>query len=172
MARSRRRAFWIGVELTLGLLLAVGLALALGALRVSRAEVDKAPGDELARQVTIFGIVSTPGADTIDANLVSIKPQLERLLPRHGFKLLDAQTKRIRTGESVACELKNDYRAEAFLVRPVDEEGRVQLRCELFRKTTPQFSTVVRTPINQLFFYEQALPDQSRLLIGVGVRTR
>ena len=35
-------------------------------------------------------------------------------------------------GESVDCDLGNGYTAETSLVQPVDENGKVQLRCELF----------------------------------------
>ena len=54
-----------------------------------------------ARQVTVFGIIATPGSKTADSNLASIKTQLDKLLPKHGFRLLDAQSKRIVAGEIV-----------------------------------------------------------------------
>ena len=56
------------------------------------------------------------------------------------------------------------------LVQTVDENGKVQLRCELFHDKNRQFSTLVKTPLNQLFFCQQALQDGSQLLIGVGAR--
>ena len=56
------------------------------------------------------------------------------------------------------------------LVQPVDENGKVQIRCELFQDQDRQFSTLVKTPPNQLFFCQQALQDGSQLLIGVGAR--
>jgi hypothetical protein len=170
VAKSRRRVLWIGIEITLAALAIAGLALGLGGLRVSRAEVDRAPTKEVARQVTVFAIIATPASKAVDSNLTSIKSQLESLVPQHGFKLLDAQSKRIEAGESVACESNNGYRAETFLVRPMDEHGKVELRCELLLNQVRQFSTLVRVPLYQLFFYERALPDHSRLLIGVGAR--
>ena len=129
----------------------------------------KAADDE-ARQVTVFGVIATPGSKTADTNLATIKTQLDKLLPKHGFKLLDAQSKRIVAGESVTCDLRNGYTVVTSLVQPVDENGKVQIRCELFRDQDRQFSTVVKTPPNQLFFCQRALQDGSQLLIGVGAR--
>jgi len=146
-----------------------GLALGLGGLRVSRAEVNQDAGD-VARQVTVVGIIATPGSNTIDSRLTTIKSQLDKLRPKHGFKLLDAQSKRLETGESVACDLKNGYTSETVLVRPLDDGGKVELRCELQHDDTRLFSTLVKTPLNQLFFYERELEDGSQLLIGVGAR--
>jgi hypothetical protein len=146
-----------------------GLALGLGGLRVSRAELNQDAGD-VARQVTVIGIIATPGSSTIDSRLATIKSQLDKLKPKHGFKLLDAQSKRIEAGESVACDLKNGYTSETVLVRPLDDGGKVELRCELRHDNTRLFSTLVKTPLNQLFFCERELEDGSQLLIGVGVR--
>ena len=123
-----------------------------------------------ARQVTVFGVIATPGSKTLDTNLATIKTQLDKLLPKHGFKLLDVQSKPIVAGESVTCDLRNSYTLVASLVQPVDENGKVQIRCELCRGQERQFSTLVKTPPNQLFFCQRALQDGSQLLIGVGVR--
>ncbi len=71
-----------------------------------------------------------------DSNLTSIKTQLDKLLPNHGFRLLDAQSKRILAGESMTCKLTGDYTVRASLVQTVDENGKVQLRCELFQVKT------------------------------------
>lgn len=168
MAKSRRRVAWFGFPLTL-VLLAAG-ALALGGLRVSRAEVRTHPNEPPTHQVTVFAILATPASKTTDSNLVTIEAQLERLLPRYGFKLLDAQSKRLEAGKSVACDLNNGCRVETFLVRTADENGKVQFRCELFQDKTRRLSTLVAAPLNQLFFYERMLPEKSRLLIGVGAR--
>ena len=70
----------------------------------------------------------------------------------------------------MTCDLGNGYKAETILVRPLDENGKVQLRCNLSQQGTKEFSTLVKTPINQLFFYERSLKDGSRVLIGVGAR--
>ena len=119
--------------------------------------------------MTVFGVIATPGSKTADSNLATIKTQLDKFLPKHGFKLLDAQSKPIVAGESVTCDLRNGYSLVASLVQPVDENGKVQIRCELFRDQDREFSTLVKTPPNQLFFCQHALQDGSQLLIGVGV---
>ncbi len=168
MADSRRRAIWIGVEVTVVILAFGGLALGLGGLRVSRAEVKVEPADDM--QVTVFAIVATPGSKQVDSKLSTIKTQLDKLMPQHGFKLLDVQSKRIVSGESVACDLRNGYTTQISLVGPVDENGKAPLRCELFLNQHREFSTLVKTPLNQLFFCEQQIQDGSRLLIGVGAR--
>jgi hypothetical protein len=172
VADSRRRAIWIGVELAVVVLAFGGLALGLGGLRVSRAEVkvEPAEADNAARQVTVFAIVATPGAKTVDSKLSRIKTQLDKLMPQHGFKLLDVQSKRLVTGESVTCDLRNGYTTQTELVGAVDENGKVPLRCELFLNQNREFSTLVKTPMNQLFFCERQLQDGSALLIGVGTR--
>jgi hypothetical protein len=168
---SRRRSFGIGMGLTAAALAFGGLVLGVCGLRVSRGEFQTEASADVAQQVTVFAIIATPGGKTVDSKLVSIKPQLSQLLPHHGFKLLDAQSKRIETGESVTCDLGNGYTAETSLVRPVDENGKVELRCELFRNRSRQFATQVKAPLNQLFFCERPfLDDGSKWLIGVGVR--
>ena len=169
MSQSKRRACWIGLELATMLLIGGGLALGLGGLRVSRAEVKQDAVDS-ARQVTVVGIIATPGSNAIDSRLTTIRSQLDKLKPKHGFKLLDAQSQRLETGDSVACDLKHGYTSETVLVRPLDDSGKVELRCELRHDDVRLFSTLVKTPLNQLFFYERELEDGSQLLIGVGAR--
>jgi hypothetical protein len=152
-------------------LLAGGLALGLGGLRISRAEINQDTVD-LARLVTVIGIVATPDSSTIDSRLAKFKSQLDKLKPKHGFKLLDAQSKRIETGESVICDLKDGYTSQTILIQPLDDGGKVELRCELWHDDARLSSTLVKTPLNQLFFYERDLEDGSQLLIGVGTRAR
>ncbi len=91
-------------------------------------------------------------------------------MPGHGFKLLGVESKRLEAMQSVTCDLGRGYKAETVLVRPLDENGKVQLRCNLSRLGTKEFSTLVKTPVNQLFFYERSLKDGARVLIGVGAR--
>jgi hypothetical protein len=130
----------------------------------------KSSADEAARQVTVFAILATADPAAIDPRLASVNSQLCKVLPGHGFKLLDVKSKRIEATQSVTCDLGNGYKAETVLVRPLDENGKVQLRCNLSQQGTKEFSTLVKTPINQLFFYERSLKDGSRVLIGVGAR--
>jgi hypothetical protein len=170
VAVTRRRSGGLAIELAVAALAVGGLVLGLCGLHVSRAEMDTKTADDEARQVTVFGVIATPGSKTTDTNLANIKTQLDKLLPKHGFKLLDAQSKRIVAGESVTGDLHNGYKFVTSLVKSVDEDGKVQIRCELFRDQDRQFSTVVKTPPLQLFFCQRALQDGSQLLIGVGVR--
>ena len=95
---------------------------------------------------------------------------MRKVLPGHGFKLLDVESKRVEATQSVTCDLGNGYKAETVLVRPLDENGKVQLRCNLSQQGIKEFSILVNTPINQLFFYERSLKDGTRVLIGVGAR--
>jgi hypothetical protein len=131
----------------------------------------KATAAETARQVTAFAILAIPNSATIDPRLTAnVKAQLHKILPDHGFKLLDVQSKRIEVDQAVTCNLGKGYTAETTLVRPLDENGKVHLRCKIALEKATQFSTLVKTPANQLFFYERSLKDGSRVLIGVGAR--
>jgi hypothetical protein len=126
--------------------------------------------DESARQVTVFAILATPASTTVDPRLEKIQSQLRKVLPDHGFKLLDVQSKRIEPKQTVTCRLGNGYKAETTLVRSLDENGKVQLRCTLEAKGKAEFSTLVKTAVNQLFLYERSLDDGTRVMIGVGAR--
>ena len=130
----------------------------------------KSTADEKARQVTLFAIRAIPRSKELDPRLETVQGQLRKLLPGYGFRLLDVQSKRIEAGQSVTCDLGNGAKAEAILVRPCDENGKVQLRCGVSQKGTQEFSALFKTPANQLFFYERLLGDGTRVLIGVGAR--
>lgn len=170
----------VGVGLILLSLAVLGLVFGfnLSATRIVRAddqakqaaEAPPSPGDESARQVTVFAILATPDSNTVDPRLASVKLQLRKVLPNHGFKLIDVQSKRVVQDQAVTCELGKGYKAETVLVRSLDENGKVQLRCELSLNHKRQSSTLVKTPVNQLFFYERSLEDGSRVLIGIGAR--
>ena len=170
MAESRRRFSRLGIELAVAALAFGGLALGVSEIRVSRAQGEAEASPDIARQVTVVGIIATPGTKTVDSRLVIIKTQLNDLLPKHGFRLLDAQSKRIVPSELVTCNLSNGYTVAISLVKTLDENGKVELRCELFQDEAREFSTLVKTPVNQLFFCQRALQDGSQLLIGVGAR--
>ena len=170
MVVSRRRILRIGVLLATAVAFS-GLAVGLGGLRVSYAQTKTESSHEVPRQVTVCAIIATPGNKSVDSKLTEIQGQLNRLLPNHGFKLRDAQSGRVVSGESVDCDLGNGYTVETSLVHSVDENGKVKVRCELFLDKSLQFSATVKAPLNQLFFCERPfLDDGSKLLIGVGVR--
>jgi hypothetical protein len=170
MALSRRRAFSLAIKLACGGVALGGLLLAFSGIRLSRAQDEASVSPDIARQVTVVGIVATPAAKTTDSRLALIRSQLNELLPKHGFRLLGAQSERIVAPESVTCDLNNGYAVTVSLVQPLDENGKVELRCELFRGKAEQFSTLVKTPVNQLFFCQRSLHDGSQLLIGIGAR--
>jgi hypothetical protein len=127
-------------------------------------------GDPTERQVTLFAILAIPSSSEVDPRLDTVKTQLRKVLPGYGFKLRDVLSKRIEAGQSLTCDLGNGYKAEALLVKSLDENGKVQLRCNLTYKGIKEFSTLVKSPVNQLFFYERSLRQGTRVLIGVGAR--
>lgn len=126
--------------------------------------------DALSRQVTLFGIVATPGSTRIDEKLESIGPQLRKLLPGHGFELLEVQSKRLVPGQSVSCTKLNGFGAETRLLDALDPNGKVQLQFALGQGGQLQMTTVVSTPPNQLFFIDKLQANGSRLIIGIGAR--
>jgi hypothetical protein len=170
MAVGRRYSRRFGIELALALFVFGGLAVLISGVHVSRAGVKGGHDDDRARQVTIFGVLATPGGKTLDPRLSNIHKQLDKLLPKNGFRLLDARSERIVDGEDVTCNLGNGYTLTTSLVKTLDENGKVELRCELFHEKTSEFSTLVKTPPTQPFFCQRALDDGSQLLIGVGAR--
>ena len=98
MASTRNRSGGLGVELAVTMVVFAGLVLGLCGLRMSRAEIGTGRDDDEARQLTAFGVVATPGTKTTDASLTSIRTQLDKLLPKHGFRLLDVQKQVDRGG--------------------------------------------------------------------------
>ena len=85
--------------------LAILLGLALPSLRAQFPNEGAEP--DPARQVTLFGIIATAGSNDLDPKLAGIEGQLRKLLPGHGFKLLDVRTKRLMTGQSLRSDLGN-----------------------------------------------------------------
>jgi hypothetical protein len=170
MASGSRHSRRFGIELAVAVCAFGGLAVLLSGLHVTRAGVKGGEDDGMARQVTVFGVLGTPGGKTLDPRLSNIHKQLDKLLPKNGFRLLDARNERIVDGEAVTCNLGNGYSLTTTLVKSLDENGKVELRCELFHEKTTKFSTLVKTPASQLFFCQRALNDGSQLLIGVGAR--
>jgi hypothetical protein len=126
--------------------------------------------DEAARQVTLFGVIASPFDMALDPKLARIEPQLRKLLPNHGFKLLGVQSRRLTAGQTVSCDLGNGFAASAVLNEPLDRNGKVVLRCAVVQNQAVQLESLVATPPNQLFFCEKSLPNGTRLLIGIGAR--
>ncbi len=122
------------------------------------------------RQVTIFGIAALPGGTSIDPKLLQIDSELTKLKPGHGFKLRAVQTKRLSADDALPCDLGDGLTATATLLDPQNAEGKVRIQFQLLRDDKVEFSTVVTTPPNQLFFCERPLEDDKVLLIGVGAR--
>lgn len=126
--------------------------------------------EESARQVTLFGVIASPYDPAVDPKLARIAPQLHKLLPHHGFKLLGVQSKRLVAGQTLTCDLGHGFTAGATLNLPADENGKVQLRCAVLQNQLTQLESLVATPPNQLFFCEKGLPNGTRLLVGIGAR--
>ncbi len=151
-------------------LIGAGLALspALG-LPGSSAQAQQPQGVP-ALQVTMFGILATPGGNRVDGNLKKIEPQLRKLFPGHSFKLLKSESKRLTLGQGLTVELGDGWVAGADLTSAADPEGNLLFKFALELNGQNEFATIVRTPPNQLFFCDKMLPDGSRLLIGLGGR--
>jgi hypothetical protein len=144
--------------------------LALAALAVAFGPRVRAQVAAPARQVTLFAVIAVPGSSAIDPKLVGIELQLRKLLPGHGFKLLDVRSKRLHAGETIRCDLGSGWTAATDLLQPLDENGKVELLCKLLLNDEVQFETRVATPPNQLFFCDRMVDNGRRLLIGVGAR--
>lgn len=129
------------------------------------------PKDAATRQVTVFVIEALRGGKTTDARLDSMKTQLQKLKPGHGFKLLDVRSRPIVAGESaVVSNLANGCKIKTTLTQAADENGKFEIRCEMSQGKGKPTSTRVKSPLNQLFFLEYPLPDGATLLVGVGAR--
>jgi hypothetical protein len=120
--------------------------------------------------VTLFGVLATPGDTTVDQELTTIAPQLKRLLPGHGFKLLGSQSRPLVPGQSLGCQFGDGWSASLEMIDPLDLEGKVMLKFTIHHEGEPSFQRVVRTPPNQLFFCDVSLPQARRLVMGIGAR--
>lgn len=183
MRTTGRRRLLMGLQIGLA---ALGFAVALAALILARgarstppanpgpapqAPITSAAPDSLdARQVTVFAIRATPTPGEVDPRLSSVRVQLRKMLPDHGFQLIEARSQRLAPGETLTCDLGDGREARTTLVSHADDEDRVQFRCRLLDGDAPPFSTLVDAPENQLFFYERSLRDGTLVLIGVGAR--
>ena len=77
---------------------------------------------------------------------------------------------RLAAAETLACDLGQSLKATVRLLDPENAEGKVRIEFTLKRDDKVEFSTVVTTPPNQLFFCERPSTDEEILLIGVGAR--
>ncbi len=150
--------------------LILGSALVSARARAQAPAQPKALADDLARQVTLFGVLASPHDLKTDPKLAKIEPQLRKLFPKHGFRLLDVQSKRLVSRQSIGCDLESGSTAEVTLLQPIDANGKVRLRCLIRSPGSDPLETVVATPPNQLFFCDKTLADGARLLIAVGAR--
>jgi hypothetical protein len=122
------------------------------------------------RQVTLFGVLATPGQAKDDAKLKDVLPQLRTLLPGHSFKLLKVESKRMVAGDVIPCDLSSGFVASSRLISPLDANGKVQLQFDLSVQGLSQFQTIVTTPPNQISYINRVLPNGERLIIGLGAR--
>ncbi len=122
------------------------------------------------RQVTVFGVLATPGQAKDDPKLKAVLPQLRNLVPNHSFKLLKVESKRAIAGGIVRCDLGDGFVASTALENALDINGKVQLRFDLSVGGFSQYQTIVTTPPNQTFFINRMLPNGDRLVIGIGAR--
>lgn len=160
---DRRPSRYLPVSVPVAVLLLLGL-------QGSGARLVEAAAEPPARQVTIFGVIATPGSNAVDPKLAEVLPKLRELLPGHGFRLVDIQSKRLTPGHTVGVNFRNGMVAQTELSRTLDENGKVQLRLGLFLNGETQLLTQVATPPNQLFFYEREIAGGERLLVGIGAR--
>ena len=126
--------------------------------------------EEPARQVTVFAVIASPDDLKVDPKLKKVLPQLRKLMPNHGFRLLDVKSKRLTSGQAIACDLGDGYKSNTTLIDPSDADGKVKLRCSVTLNDVPLLESKVTTPANQLFFCDKALDDGTRLLVGIGAR--
>jgi len=126
--------------------------------------------DDAARQVTVFGVLAMPGVTAADPKLAKVEAQLRKLLPGHGFRLVEVKTRRLRAGQTVRCDLGGDYSSTTTLTRASNDNGKVQLLCTVLKDKAVVMQSMVTTPANQLFFCDKRLPDGTHLLVGIGAR--
>ncbi|CAN5911481.1 hypothetical protein BH23PLA1_BH23PLA1_08760 [soil metagenome] len=149
-----RLVFWIGLALALSM-----------AFQGASAETQVSS----SHQVTLFGIRAIPGDSTSDPELSKVLPQLRKLLPDHGFKLLGTTNERRSFGQEVACDLGQGLWLRAELIE-LERGGKIRLDVALDDHDQEQFVIAIATPPNQLVFLDKKLKDGNLLLIGVGAR--
>lgn len=130
------------------------------------------PGMTMSRQVTLFAIHAIPGGTETDPKLKAIAPQLRRLMPNHGFQLVNVQSSPLRVNQSITCKVSDQLGVKADLVSALGPDGKVQFRFALVDTPhgMPLATTIISTPPNQLFFCDKVLDDGTKVLIGIGAR--
>ena len=124
-----------------------------------------------ARQVVVFGVMARPGSNQMDPKIAPVvQAQLRKLLPNHGFEIIKIKGDRVAANKAVKCELGPNSAATAKLLKPTDNNGKVQMHLELTIDGMSQFQTIVSTPPDQFNFFDKAMPNGNRLLVGVGAR--
>lgn len=123
-----------------------------------------------APQVTLFGVLATPGEKTVDKDLAAVAAQLRKLLPDHGFKHLGSRSRPLAPGQEVEVVFGGGWSASLQMILPIDADGKVQMKYTVHHEGEPSFQRIIRTPPNQLFFGDVALPDGRRLVMGMGAR--
>ena len=146
------------------------LVLALG-LTFAPARTALTADDSPGRQVVMFAVLATPGNSAMDAKIpAAVAARLRRTLPNHGFRLIKVKSGRVLPGESLGLDLGSGFTTRAQLITPQDPNGKVQMRFDLSLDGVTQFQSIVTTPADQFNFFDKMLPDDTRLLIGVGAR--
>lgn len=138
----------------------------------AQAQIILPPGATISRQVTLFAIRATPNDPAIDPKLKAIAPQLKRLMPNHGFQLLNVQSHTLRVNQTISCKISDQLVAKADLVNGLGTDGKVQFRFSLQepRSGMALATTLISTPPNQLFFCDKVFDDGTKVLIGIGAR--
>jgi hypothetical protein len=153
--------------LALALFALIGLA----AARPAPQDPPPQPSSDSAFQVTLFGILATRADKTVDPKLSEVEPKLRQILPEFGFQRLAVKSRRLSAGQSIECDLGHGRSVEAQLLNPVDpDDGKLEIKFTIKVEGQKPFSTVVKTPPNQLVFCDRLLPNKDQLLIGLAAR--
>ena len=171
MAFRRRYSRRFGIELAVAAFAFGGLAvLVLGAACLSCRLQTTSDDDDMRDRSQSSGCWLLPAAKHSIHGYRTFNRSWTSCFPRTGLSCSTPEASAVVDGESVTCNLGNGYFLTTTLVKWLDENGKVELRCELFHDKAVEFSTLVKTPSSQLFFCQRALDDGSQLLIGVGAR--
>ena len=144
MAESRRSSRRFGIELPL----AVVAFWRTGSRAVGPAR-DPAGSmttmtDDIARQVTVFGVLATPGAKTARFEAVeTFIVSWTSCSPTTGSSSWMPVASASSMANRLPVTLATATPCRRLLVKALDENGKVELRCELFQDKVSEFSTLV-----------------------------